>query len=266
LLLSSAYFLLVMSQLQRIVISSNQLQDQTLTLTAEQKHYLSRVLRLGSGDQFIAMNGQGQSWLAKLTADAAHIVKPAIAPTELPFSISLIAAPPKGNGFEEVIRQVTELGVTTIQPVITQRTVLQPSLHKLERWQRIAQEAAEQSERQIVPAVLPPITFDESLEFSRDNLPSFKYLCVTRIKAPHLLTCLQEHTNRFGTLEKASPSIVMATGPEGGWTDPEVEAAIAVGFQPVSLGTRILRAVTAPIVGIALIAAVGESCYRANRF
>lgn len=239
-----------MAQLQQVMIAPFQFHNQQIVLTAEQQHYLSTVLRLRQGDRFIAMNGQGQRWLAKLQAESeAQILETIKAQTELPVSITLMAALPK-SGFDEVVRQATELGVTCIMPISSQRTLLNPSSQKLQRWRRIAQEAAEQAERQIVPSVLDPVIFSDSLkEHHHSNQPLQRYLCVARRSAPHLLDCLQV----------VPKSVWIMTGPEGGWTEEEVEQAIAAGYQPVSLGQRILRAVTAPLTALALIAARLES-------
>lgn len=163
---------------------------------------------------------------------------------------------PKGNAFDDVVRQVTELGASCIAPVISDRTLLNPSSQKLERWRRIAQEATEQSERQLVPTIQQPISFQEYLASlsTLDVSRSLHYLCVTRRTAPHLLNCLQNL--HFPILPI---SLTLAIGPEGGWTEAEVEQAIAAGYQPVSLGSRILRTVTAPVVALSLIAAVLEN-------
>ena len=235
-----------MTQLQRLVISAGQLQEQQINLTLEQQHYLGRVLRLGKGDRFVAMNGVGGSWLAELLhSEQAKILNPIIIPTELPIAMTLLIALPKGNSFDEVVRQATELGVTCIVPVISDRTLLQPSPQKLDRWRRIAQEAAEQSERQRVPTLLNPIPFRETLQ----TPVSDSYICVTRYHANHFLDRL---------LLNPFQSLTVAIGPEGGWTEAELEQAIAAQFQPVSLGSRILRTVTAPIVALSLIAAACE--------
>ncbi|MCF2148149.1 16S rRNA (uracil(1498)-N(3))-methyltransferase [Desmonostoc muscorum LEGE 12446] len=235
-----------MSQLQRIAIAPSQLQQQQILLTKEQQHYLGRVLRLREGDRFIAMDGQGKSWLAQLAGEQAQVLELLSVETELPVSITLMMALPKGNGFDEVVRSCTELGVTCIAPVLSDRTLLHPSPQKLERWRRIAAEAAEQSERSFVPTILEPVAFSTGL-LSVTN--SQQYICVARGDSPHLKDCLQH---------KGQETIVIATGPEGGWTTQEVENAIAVGFQPVSLGRRILRAVTAPVVALSLITAACE--------
>ncbi len=249
-------------QLQRLVVDSGQLQNKRLFLTQSQKHYLKRVLRLNSGDRFIAMDGQGHAWLASLVVQPddpleyqAEILEPLAAGTELSVRVTLVAALPKGNGFDEVVRQATELGVDQILPVMSDRTLLHPSLQKVERWQRIANEAAEQSERLCVPRIAAPVSFAEHIyqECQRSEPLVKKYLCVARGNVPHLLECLQS-----GISESPPASIVLAIGPEGGWTEDEIAGAIAAGYHPVSLGTRILRTVTAPLVALSLLAAVCE--------
>jgi len=241
-----------MTQLQRIAIAPAQIDQQQITLTIEQQHYLSRVLRLRSGDRFIVMDGQGCWWLAELEQQPKARILEAIAVcTELSVAVTLIVAMPKGSGMDDIVRQATELGVSKIAPIISDRTLLQPSPQKLERWRRIAQEAAEQSERQIIPTIFEPTLFTNSLQ-QWSAQPC--YFCVARGSAPHLLKCLQ-HTNHLNE----TAAIAIATGPEGGWTPLEVEMAIAAKFQPVSLGQRILKATTAPVVAIALVNGAIES-------
>ncbi len=259
-----------MPQLQRLVITPGQLLGQQIHLTPQQQHYLRRVLRLQTGDRFIAMDGQGW-WLAVLTADLsqADLLEPIAAPAELPIVVTLAMALPK-TGMEDIVRQTTELGVSRIIPVISQRTVLKPSPHKLDRWQRIAQEASEQSERQVIPEVMVPSTWTDMLvDWNATYSPC--YLCQARGNYPHLLQCLMKSgakcaSDAANSAEVPSspsrhlstcphPALTIAIGPEGGWTEAEVNAAIDAGYQPVSLGRQILRSVTAPVVAMSLIAA-----------
>lgn len=241
-----------MVQLQRLAIAQTQISNRHITLTAEQQHYLGRVLRLQPGDRFIVIDGQGQWWLAQIqvmlpgSAPQAEILEVISVQTELPVEVKLWVSLPK-SGFDEVVRYCTELGVSQIVPVISQRTVLKPSPQKVERWRRIAKEAAEQSERQIIPTIIDPLPLTMAL----DQIPSSRlnYICVARGDRPHLWNCLKQ----------PSDSITLLTGPEGGWTTAEVEKAIAAGFQGVSLGQRILRAVTAPIVALSYVNAILEA-------
>jgi 16S rRNA (uracil1498-N3)-methyltransferase len=255
-----------MAQLQRLAITATQICGRKIDLTREQQHYLNRVLRLQAGDRFIAMDGRGHWWSAVLevreTGLFASIAEEIAENRELPVEVTLMAALPKGNGFDEVVRQAAELGVASIVPLTSDRTLLKPSSQKVDRWKRIAAEAAEQSERQIVPAILETVSFDVAV---KDCGQKYRFICVARGEKRHLWDCLVSLEPAQSPLIRGEQdgeefSIVIATGPEGGWTDGEVERAIEFGFEAVSLGSRILRAVTAPIVALSLVGAAFEKC------
>lgn len=231
----------------RLVITPNQIKDQQIVLDTKQLHYLRRVLRLNNGDRFVAMNGIGNCWWAEIKENLATIIELIDIRTELPVSLSLVTALPKGSGYEKVIRCCTELGVSNFLPVISDRTILHPSPKKVQRWRKIAIEATEQSERQIVPTVCEPCKFTKVISNPIPN--QSKYICIARGDIPTL----------WSSLKKQNQSeIVIATGCEGGWTELEVEKAIISGFQPVSLGNRILRAITAPIVASSIVISLLE--------
>ena len=234
----------------RLVVKTEQIKQEHIKLDVKQLHYLLRVVRLGNGDRFLALDGTGNCWLAEIDNDAARIIEAVEIKTELPVSLSLITALPKGSGYEQILRCCTELGVSNFIPVISDRTILKPKPNKVERWRKIVIEAAEQSERQIVPNILEPIKFSRAI--AQTKATQNKYICVARGDIPTLWHSISDRT----------PSeITIATGCEGGWTDNEVEFAIALGFQPVSLGKRILRAITAPIVASSLVAAKLEQTH-----
>jgi 16S rRNA (uracil1498-N3)-methyltransferase len=240
----------------RLVIKSTQIQQEQIVLDPQQLHYLLRVLRLGNGDRFLALDGMGQAWLAEIVDRGAKIIEAVTITTELPIPLSLITALPKGSGYEQVIRCCTELGVSNFMPVISDRTLLKPNANKVERWRKIAIEAAEQSERQIVPQILEPVKYSLAMEQVREQISpdQDKYICVARGDLPSLWNSLSN------SLDQTNPSeIVIATGCEGGWTEAEIAQAIALGFQTVSLGDRVLRAITAPIVASSIVTAILES-------
>ncbi|MEO0408941.1 MAG: 16S rRNA (uracil(1498)-N(3))-methyltransferase [Cyanobacteria bacterium P01_A01_bin.135] len=242
-----------MAALPRITVSTRQRQGQVVALTPEQRHYLVKVLRLQEGDRFIALDETDCSWLAELGEGCSACIialhsSLEQATTELTCEVTLQVAMPK-TGMEDIIRQTTELGVYSIQPVISDRVILKPSAHKQQRWQRVAQEAAEQSERQHWPRIGPACKFAAATKLPVTQAPR-RYIGVARRQAVSLLIALQN--------SPPAAALVVATGPEGGWTAAEIEAAIAAGYQPVRLGNRILRAVTAPVVAMALVAAVYE--------
>ncbi|NJL82272.1 MAG: 16S rRNA (uracil(1498)-N(3))-methyltransferase [Chloroflexaceae bacterium] len=230
----------------RLVIDLAQWQQQEFVLSLEQAHYLQRVLRLQVGDRFVALDGRGAARMAQLTPTGARLLEALAIATELPIAVQLLVALPKGSGFEDIVRCCTELGVTALQPIISDRTLLKPSANRHQRWQKIAQEAAEQCERAIVPHIGLPDDFLAVLAALKPSSAA-RYICVARHNAPHLLAVLEP-----------GQDATIATGPEGGWSEREIQGAIAVGFQPVTLGRRILRAITAPIAALTLVAAVAE--------
>jgi 16S rRNA (uracil1498-N3)-methyltransferase len=236
--------------LQRLIVSPEQLDANHINLTSEQQHYLYRVLRLSAGQQFMALDGKGGQWLATLTTppNTATIIPLEPRPSKemgRP-AVSLAIAIPKGSGFDDLVRQTTELGVVTLQPVITERTLQRPSNKKLERWQRIAAEATEQSERLLLPTIPPPIAWKDFVAQASGT----RLICVARRSNPHLLT----HLRQRGPSLPDRP-IILATGPEGGWTAEEIDLALTQGFVAVSLGSTILRAITAPVAALSILMA-----------
>ena len=240
---------LSLEAMKRISIAPTQLNNDKIILTIEQQHYFYRVLRLAKGSCFVAMDGGGKSWLAELTGNSeAQILETLAQDRELEVSLTLMVALPKGNGFDKIVRCCTELGVWGFVTVKSDRTLLKPSANKFSRWRKIAAEAAEQSERQIVPEVKEIADFATACKLAGESIPNC-YLCVARNNAPHLLPTLEN---------RREGNILIATGPEGGWSKEEIEIAVSSVFQPVSLGKRILRAITAPIFATSLVAATLE--------
>ena len=237
--------------MQRITITPSQIHANQIALTDEQSHYLTHVIRLRDGAEFQAIDGTGICYLAKITTTGADIIQlVSTLDRELPQPVTLICALPKGNNFDDLVRACTELGVTTIFPAISDRTLLNPSPQKLQRWRKIAQEAAEQSERLVVPMIAEPQGLPAI--FGQLLSPAAKYLCEARGEQPHLLASLQSD-------QLTKLPIIIAIGPEGGWTAGEIQLSIEHGFQLVSLGARILRTITAPIVALSIVAAAIES-------
>jgi 16S rRNA (uracil1498-N3)-methyltransferase len=231
--------------MQRLTIAPTQLQGQNLLLTKEQRHYLERVLRLQDGSQFQVIDGTGDLYLAELLLPDAQIISQLSGlDPELAVAVTLVIALPKGNGIDDVIRACTELGVREIYPVTSARTIPQPSSQKQQRWVKIAQEAAEQSERLLIPIIQEVQPWLQVMPMLRGQ----RLICAARGELPHLLTSINP-----------SASLVIAIGPEGGWTDKELNQSIEQGWQPVSLGRRILRSITAPIAVMSMVSGFVES-------
>lgn len=207
-----------------------------------QAHYLGSVMRRAVGDEIVLFNGREGEWTARIEAlrkDRGRFV--AMAQTRPQTSepeVWLAFAPLKHAQTDLVVQKATELGVTRIIPVLTERT--NASRLNLARLGAIALEAAEQCERLSVPEVTPSVGLRALLAAWPDGRPLFA--AVERAAAPFL--------------RPAAPPFALLIGPEGGFTGAELDALAAHAFvRPASLGPRILRAETAAIVGLALLQA-----------
>lgn len=226
---------------QRLVVDPGQIQNQVVTLTPQQSHYLCHVLRLKPTDPVWILDGQGQRWLGRLGDDrtTVELQEANCSHSELPTEIILCLALLKAASFEQALQQATELGVKQIIPIVTARSLPPPSAHKYQRWRRILQEATEQSERLYVPTITDPLTFPQMLHcFPKGYIGS--------LRASPLLA------EYFPTMNFAAP-IAIAIGPEGGWTPSELNLAITAGWCEFSLGRRTLRAVTAAVASLGLL-------------
>lgn len=225
--------------MQRLTIAPAQIHFPTLELTADQQHYLRRVLRLQAGDRFLAIDGRGAAYLAELGSDRAQLLEAfTLKNCELALPVHAAIALPKGHGFDDLVRACTELGVSHIYPVLSDRTIPTPSASRQQRWLKIAQEAAEQCERAILPQIQAVCAWPEIAAQAQGQ----KKFCVTRQSAPHL-----------GNSLAPAGEIWIAIGPEGGWSDRENQQALELGWEMVSLGPRILRTITAPIAALAIV-------------
>ncbi len=230
--------------MQRLTIDPQQLQANQIALTAPQLHYLQRVMRLQNGAKFQAIDGAGSLYLVELSADYGRVLEQSIPiGIELPVKVSLIVAVPK-IGLDDVVRACTELGVSAIYPVTTDRTIVQPSEQKRRRWIEIAKEATEQSERLIVPTIHPVQPWKTVMMQTIGQ----RKICAARGDSQHLMSCLD-----------LKESVSIAIGPEGGWADRELQQSIELGWQSVSLGQRVLRTITAPLAVMSMISGLTES-------
>lgn len=215
-------------------------------------HHLGRVLRASPGDVVQAVDASGQLLSVRLTAISprrAEGVVTSRAPlaTESGLDLTLAQGIPKGDGMEHVIRMATELGVTRVVPLLTERTVvrLEPTRSdaRLARWRRVAREAAQQSGRAAVPEIATALP-----------LSGWR----PEPAAAGLLVCFWEEERRG--LDRLLPPgpcrrATVVVGPEGGLTADEVRGLTDAGALVASLGPRLLRTETAGAVAVALLQA-----------
>lgn len=224
-----------------------------LTLCGEDAHHAGRVLRLQEGDALTLCNGAGTDYDCEIVSIRAGEVVCGVQDThpsrgEPEQRISLFMALPKGDKMEFIVQKAVELGVFEIRPFLSAHCVSRPDKtdKKIARWQKIADEAAKQCGRGLLPRVYPVIPVQQAvLEAAGADTALFFYENETKTG---LWDALQEGVG--GTVS-------MLIGPEGGFAPAEADAAVQAGLRSVSLGTRILRCETAPIAALAAVLYAG---------
>ena len=234
----------------RFFVSEDELKGEFLVLTGDNASH-AKVLRLKSGEQVMVCDGKGSECLCTISDISAEQVCLVVdhrqdSCSEPKVKVTVYMAFAKGDKLEHVIQKATELGAYEIVAFPSARCVSKPddkSLNKkLERWQKIAASAAEQSGRGHIPVV--------------SVLPSYK---ATLAKAKEADVAILFYENeRANTLqatlqEKLYTSVSLLTGPEGGLTPEEVNMAMDAGLQVCTLGTRILRCETAPLCALSAV-------------
>ena len=233
-------------RIPRLFVDQNLAPHSRVEITGTGAHYLGRVLRAQLGDHIVLFDGGGDEFPGQIAAVGKHsitvLLSDAINPaTESPVKTLLGLCLSKGDRFDWAVQKATELGVSAIQPLQSERVDFAIPADRIEKrvahWQQVAISACEQSGRVTVPQVFPPcallnwvnaVTADEKwvLDGTADDqkLP---------VKAPQ--------------------TVALLIGPEGGLTEAEISTARADGFQRLRLGPRVMRTETAPVVALALI-------------
>jgi len=197
-------------------------------------HQLKKVLRFSDRDEFYLFNGRGEEAKVSLLEEKGFLLKFKILDVKLAREeineVTLYSALLKKDNFELVIQKSVEVGVSTIVPILTKRTVKQGE--RLERWRQIAKEAAEQSGRLILPKIEKPLNFSFALD---------------RAKKTHQTNFIFDATGE--TFKKSEcDSLGIFVGPEGGFTEEEIFEAEKTGFYRTSLSNFVFRAETAAII------------------
>jgi 16S rRNA (uracil1498-N3)-methyltransferase len=237
--------------LPRLYVDQPLGQDGTVALGKDQSLYLAAVLRKDVGDEVVLFNGQNGAWLARLASAAKKAVTldlvEQIAPQPIAPNLWYGFGPLKTGRLDYMIQKATEMGASTIQPVITRFT--QVSRINLDRMRANAIEAAEQCEVLTVPEVAAETTLDKLLAGW------------TQTHGERRLIFADEAEGSASPLDRlalqAGVPVGLLVGPEGGFADDERERLRAQPFVvPISLGPRILRADTAAVAALAVIQAI----------
>lgn len=234
----------------RFFVSKEEFNSEFLVLTGENAAH-AKVLRLKNGEQVMVCDGNGKECICTVSDVSDGQISLVVdhrqdSATESKVKASVYMAFAKGDKLEHVIQKATELGAFEIVAFPSARCVSKPddkSLRKkLERWQKIAASAAEQSGRGMIPNVVVLDSFREALD--RAKLTDISILFYENERATTLRMALQS---------KPYNTISLMTGPEGGLESKEVEQALAAGLQVCTLGTRILRCETAPLCALSAV-------------
>jgi 16S rRNA (uracil1498-N3)-methyltransferase len=227
----------------RFYVDAAQVQGDRVVFSSAQSHQLRHVLRLRQGEQVRVFDGQpGYDLLISLAeGDAGQVVGRCAQAPEPRTRLSVYPALLQRDKFELVLQKLTEVGVSAIGPVVTSRSLVReaPDDKRYARWQAILREAAEQSGRGVVPALLPTLGFAAALR-----------------EAPGLRVVAYEGERRHSlrsALSSRPGCVSVFVGPEGGFSEDEIFSARDVGAAIVTLGPRVLRAETASTVLAALV-------------
>ncbi len=235
-------------------------------LSTEKSHYLINVMRCRGGDNISVIDGSGKAFLAEIQSINnslvfVNILNELTIDTESPFNIILCQGMIKGEKMDFVIHKAAELGVKQIIPLITERVVIKET-RKVKRWQKIAEEAAEQCRRAVIPLVQEPITITSLLSsdaFTRDIQSLNGFIFWEECGEPFLQAFKKIVFYRKTNNINNDIPLYIVIGPEGGLTLDEVRAAEKSRFIRTTLGKRLLKSETASIVSIALIQFMLES-------
>jgi len=237
----------------RFFVKPDQIQEEWIIITGNDVNHIKNVFRMSPGDTLSVSDGAGTDYFCMIEAMERHKVRLHIENSwdsykELKSRLYLFQGLPKGDKLELIIQKAVELGVYEIIPMITRRTIVKLDDNKhakrLNRWQNIAESAAKQSGRGIIPKLKKPMDFAKALGYSR------------------LLECNlipYERTEDMAASRKLiesaadKESIGIFIGPEGGFDTVEIELAVKAGIKPMTLGRRILRTETAGLAALSVL-------------
>lgn len=217
-----------------------------VTVSREEAHHLTRVLRLRPGDGVGLFDGMGGEWVGLLKSVSpevtVEVIDAAIPAPEPDVRVTLAIGLLKGAQMDAVVRDATMLGVFAIVPMasrhvsITRRGVQGGAA--LQRWHRVALASARQCGRAVIPAISPVVSFESVLAETRADVI--------------LMGVEPDRIGEYPLLDAGpkQPTALILIGPEGGWADDEVSLAVTRGARLVQLGPRTLRAEAAPIVAL----------------
>lgn len=241
--------------MQRFFVEPYQIQekDNKIIITGNDVNHIKNVLRMKNGEEIWVSDSNNHEYHCRIDSIDAekidlHILYIQEADYELPGKIYLFQGLPKGDKMELIIQKAVELGVHEIIPVEMKRCVVRldekKAQKKRERWQQIAESAAKQSKRMLIPQIHPVINYSQAIAYAKEM-----DVCLL----PYEMAKGMKETKQIIAKIQPGKTIGVFIGPEGGFEEKEVEAALEIGAKTITLGRRILRTETAGLTILSIL-------------
>ncbi|QEY17449.1 16S rRNA (uracil(1498)-N(3))-methyltransferase [Cellvibrio sp. KY-GH-1] len=233
-------------RIPRIFTEQTLVTGELMQLEESASHHLSKVLRMQAGRELILFNGTGGEFAATIQEVSKKHVAVTVAEhtadnRESPLQLELAIGISRGERFEWVLQKATELGVTKITPLVTERTEVKVGGERqeklIDRWQHIIISACEQCQRNLLPELSAPVQISDWLNTVDSDL---RFV-------------LHHRDSKTLPAEQTPQSVSLLIGPEGGLSESEIAHAQAKNFNALTLGPRVLRTETAPVAAISLV-------------
>ncbi|MFH1779504.1 MAG: 16S rRNA (uracil(1498)-N(3))-methyltransferase [Candidatus Omnitrophota bacterium] len=236
--------------MSRFYIPHNSIRKDRIHIRGREAHHVRDVMRLNIGDEIVVFDGTGYEYVGTIEQigknDIVAKINKKIKREISNFRLALAQAIPKSNKMDLIVEKATELGVERIIPIVTGRTIVKidetKMASKINRWKKLAIEASKQSGRVTVPEINEIKSFEDSLSYTK-----YYELAV--------IPCLHEGIVKLKDVLKSNgvKSAILFIGPEGDFTEDEINIAKSKGVKPVSLGREVLRSETAAISALSVL-------------
>ena len=234
-------------------VTNEQVGEEQILIEGSDVNHIRNVLRMQNGEEVEISDGTGREYVCRIREMnerqiTLDIEQKRISVAELPSRITLLQGLPKGDKMELIVQKAVELGVSEIVPVEMKRTVVRldakKAQKKKERWNSIAESAAKQSKRGIIPQVTNVMSFQEAVSYAaQSDVLLIPYECAENM----------EQTRQIISEIQPGDSVAVWIGPEGGFEEQEVERIVLRGGKPITLGHRILRTETAGLAIVSIL-------------
>lgn len=239
--------------MRHFFVSPEQVGEKSITITGSDVNHIKHVLRMAPGEQITVSSGENKEYRCEIRSLSEEQVEAQImwvqeTGAELPSRLYLFQGLPKSDKMELIIQKAVELGVYEIVPTATRRAVVKLDKKKEEskrkRWQGIAESAAKQSKRNLIPQVTQVMSFREAVEYAAG--------LDVKLVPYELAEGMDAARQVIGSI-KPGQSVAVFIGPEGGFAPEEIDYAVEHGFRPITLGRRILRTETAGMTVLSIL-------------